>query len=103
MLEREASESALDLVAIPDRGDGVRTGPVAFRQRVEVRCPAPGLATLGVAASNEDPVRPGLEASWFPELGQLAPHLQQGLLRGVLGEVDVAKDPLRHRVQPVAD
>src|SRR6516225_2684488 len=103
MLEREPPEATLDLVAIPDRRDGVRTGPVCLRERVEVRGPSSGLTTFGIAAANDDAVGPGLESSWFPELGQLAPHPQQGLLGGVLGKISVAKDPLRDRVQPVAD
>ena len=61
-----------------------------------------GPAGLGVAGAHEEPVRPGVKARRVAELRKVPPDGQQRLLRRVLGEVDVAQDPVRHRVEPVA-
>ena len=34
------------------------------------------------------------------EVGKISPDGQQRLLRGILGEFDVAQDPVRHPVEP---
>ena len=62
-----------------------------------------GPACLGVAGAHEEPVRPGVKARRVAELRKVPPDGEQRLLRRVLGEVDVAQDPVRHRVEPVAD
>ena len=62
----------------------------------------PGPAGLGVAGAHEEPVRPGVKARRVAELGKVPPDGEQRLLRRVLGEVDVAQDPVRHRVEAVA-
>ena len=72
------------------------------RQEVEVRRPVAGPASLGVAGAHEEPVRPGVEARRVAELRKVPPDGEQRLLRRVLGEVDVAQDPVRHRVESVA-
>jgi len=36
------------------------------------------------------------------QLGKVAPDVQQRLPRGVLGEFDVAQDPVRDRMKPIA-
>ncbi len=63
----------------------------------------PRPATLGVAGAHEEPVRPGLEAGRVAELRKVLPDGQQRLLRRILGEIDVAQDPVRHRVEPATD
>ena len=69
---------------------------------MHVRHPVPGPATLGVAGAHEEPVRPGVKARRVAELGQVPPDREQRLLRRVLGEIGVAQDPVRHRMEPVA-
>jgi hypothetical protein len=61
-----------------------------------------GPATFGVAGAHEEPVRPGIEATRIAKLRKVPPDGEQRLLRRVLGNVDVAQDPERHRVESVA-
>jgi hypothetical protein len=69
-------------------------------KHMEVRCPAAVSLALGVAGAHEEPVRPGLKAGRVAQLRKISPDRQQRLLRRVLGEADVAQDPVRDRVQP---
>ena len=57
-------------------------------------------ARFGVAGAHQQLVRPRLEAGWVSELRQAPPDPQQGLLRGVLGQLAVAEDALRNGLQP---
>ena len=102
MVDGQAPEAALELVAIDDRARVVRRRRLIGRQETEVGRPAAGPAGLGVAGAHEEPVRPGVKARRVAELGKVPPDGQQRLLRRILGEVDVAQDPVRHRVEPVA-
>jgi len=58
---------------------------------------------FGVAGIHEEPMGPGLEPIGIPEAREMAPRVEQRLLRGILGEVRVTQDPARHRVQGVTD
>ena len=102
MVDGESPEAALELVAIDDRAQALRHRRLVGRQEAEVRRPAAGPASLGVAGAHEEPVRPGVEARRVAELRKVPPDGQQRLLRRVLGEVGVAQDPVRHRVESVA-
>ena len=51
---------------------------------------------LGVAGVDEQAIRPGIEPLRVTESRQLLPDPNEGLLRGVLGEVSVAQDPVGH-------
>ena len=57
---------------------------------------------LGEAGSHHQAVEPGVEAVRVAEAGQVTPGDHQRVLHGILGPVDVAEDPLRDRVEPVA-
>ena len=46
---------------------------------------------------------PGLEALGIPQVRQPAPGQDEGVLQRVLGEPRVAQDPVRDRVERVAD
>ena len=46
-------------------------------------------------------MQPGVEPVRIAEPPQLAPGDHQCLLRGVLGPINVSKDPLRDREEPV--
>ena len=102
MVDGEPPEAALELVAIDDRAQAIRHRRLVGRQEAEVRRPAARPASLGVAGAHEEPVRPGVEASRVAELRKVPPDGEQRLLRRVLGEVDVAQDPVRDRVESVA-
>ena len=72
------------------------------RKETDVRRPAAGPASLGVAGAHEEPVRPGVKARRVAELRKVSPDGQQRLLARILGKVGVAQDPERHRVESVA-
>jgi hypothetical protein len=50
----------------------------------------------------EEPIRPGVEARRVAKLREITPDGEQRLLRRVLGELDVAQNPVRHRMEPIA-
>ena len=45
-------------------------------------------------------MEPGVEAIDIPERRQLAPGEHEGLLDGILGEPEIAQDPIRDREEP---
>src|SRR5947199_6451444 len=61
------------------------------------------LLALGVAGAHEKPIRPGVKARRVAQLRKVLPDVQQRLLRRVLGEVGVAQNPVRHRMEPATD
>ena len=103
MVDRQAAEAALELVAIDDRAQVVVRDGLVHRQQPEVRRPAALFPALGVAGAHEEPVRPGLEAGRVAELREVLPDGEQRLLRRVLGEIEVAQDPARHGKEPIGD
>ena len=102
MVDGEAPEAALELVAIDDRAQAFRHLRLVCREEADVRRPASRPASLGVAGAHEEPVRPGVKARRVAELRKVSPDAEQRLLRRILGEVGVAQDPVRHRVESVA-
>ena len=58
-------------------------------------------ARLGIAGVHQEPEDPCFEPVRIPQLGQVSPRLEQGALRGVLGQVRVAQDPARDRMEAV--
>ena len=102
MVDGKSPEAALELVAIDDRAQALARRRLVGRQEAEVRRPVAGPAGLGVAGAHEEPVRPGVKARRVAELGKVPPDREQRLLRRVLGEIGVAQDPVRHRVESVA-
>ena len=103
VFDGEPPEAALELVAIDDRAQAIRRHRLIGREEAHVRGPATGSAALGVAGAHEEPIRPGVKARRVAELRKVSPDVEQRLLRGVLGEVGVAQDPVRHRMEPIAD
>ena len=103
VLHGKSSEGALELVPIVDVAQRVgRVRWVEHHQARSSRTPGSSPLSLAVALPDEDPVRPGLEAGRVAELRKVAPDAQQRLLRRILGEVDVAQDPVRDGEEPVA-
>jgi len=100
MFDGQALEPALKLVAIDDRAQALRSNRFVNRQEAKVGWPVPLPATFGVAGAHEEPVRPGVKTRRIAKLGEVSPDGQQRLLRRVLGEMDVAQDPVSHRVKP---
>ena len=102
MVNRESPEAALELVAIDDRAQAIRSHRLVSRQEMEVGRRATYPASLCVAGAHQKPVRPGVKARRVTELWEVPPDGQQRLLRCVLGEIGVPQDPVRHRMESVA-
>jgi hypothetical protein len=102
MIDGKPPEAALELVAIDDRARAVRLHRLIPGKQAHIRRQLAGPASLGVAGAHEESVRPGVEARRVAELRKVLPDGEQRLLRRVLGEVDVAQDPVRHRMETVA-
>ena len=103
MVDGQAAEAALELVAVGDRAHTVSPCRLVSWQEVEIGRPAPLLPALGIAGAHEEPIRPGVKARRVAELREVLPDAQQRLLRRILGEVDVAQDPARHGKEPIGD
>ena len=103
MVDGQAPEPSLELVPIVDRAQSLARHRLVGVDQVEVRRPAALPPALGVAGAHDEPVRPGLEAGRVAELRKVSPDGEQRLLRRVLGEIDVAQDPVRDGVQPATD
>ena len=100
LLDPESPEAALQLVAVEHAGQLIVAGPVAQGHLADLhRMPAAGLASLAVAAPDEHPMEPGVEAVGIAQRGQVAPRGDERLLRGVGGTIRVAQDQLRQPVQ----
>jgi hypothetical protein len=59
-------------------------------------------ASLPVAGMHEQSSQPGVEAIDVPERRQFTPGEHEGLLDGILGEPEIAQDPIRDREEPIA-
>ena len=103
VFDGEAPEAALELVAINDRAQALRFLRLIDWQEADVRCPAVRSASFGVAGAHEEPIRPGVKARRVAKLRKVSPDGQQRLLRRIFGKVGVTQDPVRYRVEAVAD
>lgn len=65
--------------------------------------PAPRVPDLRIAGADKEPVEPGLQTAVVSKGGQLSPRDQEGLLDRVLRSADVAQDPIRDGVKPIAE
>ena len=101
LLGRESREPALQLIPIVDRWIRVGVGG-AIGQRSRRSLPA-ATAMLGVRGVHEQPVRPGVEPIRVAERRQMAPDVDQRLLRRVLGARPVPQDAVGDRVEPIHD
>ena len=103
LVDRQAPEGALQLVAVGDDGRFVRGGRPVNGQDSDVGRPLTSPLRFVVAGMDEDPVEPGLEAVRFTQVRKPAPGEDQGVLQRVLGETRVAQDPMSDGVERVAD
>lgn len=101
MLDAEASEAALQHVAIGEADRGVVTCGAVERQHVDLVGAAAGTAALVVTGVDEQPPEPRLEAVGVAQLGQLPPRADEALLDRVVGAVHVTQDAVRQGVEPV--
>jgi hypothetical protein len=104
LFARQAAERPLDLVRssnadlrVVGAGPGVEIG-----DDVKAGLPAPGVANLAVAGVDEKLEEPRFESAFVSQLGQFAPRDQERLLNRILCSATVAQDPVRDRVEPIA-
>jgi len=95
LLHGEATDPAVELVSIDDRMDVVRGEARLGREGADVRRVATGLPSLLVARACQGAMEPRLESIWFTERSKVAPRADVRGLDSILGEIDVAQDPIR--------
>ena len=97
MLEREPAERALELVSVEQRAGLVHDPGVTSTEDPDGRSPSARLPSFVVAGTDEQPIRPGLEALRITQLGQSLPDVQERLLGRILGLVDITQDRMGDR------
>ena len=103
LFRRQSPEPAVELVVIVDGQVPIAGSRFVRLEQDDVRREAPATSGLGVAGVDEDPMEPRLEPIGVAQGRELPPHLDEGHLDRVFGEVDVAQDPVRDEDAAVAD
>jgi len=103
LLGRQTPEAALQLVAVADTEIAVfGHGDVKWK-RLDVHGDASALpGRLVDTGAHDDAMQPGVEAVGVSETGQVTPGDDQRFLHSILSSLDIAEDPLRDRVEPIA-
>jgi hypothetical protein len=97
---RQPSEPAIELVAVGDGQEGVGSGRPVGRQRPKIH-DATSLARRLADADMDDELRqPGVEAIRIAEAPQVTPGDHQRILKGILGSIDISRDPVGDREEP---
>ena len=91
MVHRKLAEAALQLITIKDGPEVIGSAWFPAGVGFDRRHPARGVSVFGVARSQEQPVRPGIETIRVTQPGQIAPDIEQGTLHSVLGQLAVPK------------
>jgi hypothetical protein len=102
LLGRKSPETPLELIPIVHGQDLVGGIGVLALHGEDARQRTSSPLRLDIAAADENPMQPRLEARRISQAGELTPGLDEGRLDRVLGEAGVAKDPKRDRHAPVA-
>src|SRR6266545_2727075 len=68
---------------------------------MDVAAEAPFAPALSIAGAHEQAVRPRLPAVRVAQTGQIAPRLQECLLRRVTSDLGIARDAVCHPVEAV--
>jgi hypothetical protein len=98
---REPPEPAFELVPVGDREQVIGRGRSVDRQHSQVRGSAPLARRLVDAFTDDDTVDPRVEPVRIAEASQVTPGDHQRLLKGILGSVDIAQDPVRQHEESV--
>ena len=93
------SEAPFELVTVEDRAVLVRGARGSEGLRREVRDPGPLALRLVIADPNEQAVRPALEPRWVTQATDVPPDIEDGPLRGILGQVAITQDAVGHAIQ----
>jgi hypothetical protein len=97
----QALEASLQLIAIGDRYGWIGNGVAVNGQESNEDTQPLHVATLAVARTNNQPIRPRLPPIRVAKHRQIAPRLQERLLRGIPRGVWIAKDSKGNAVQPI--
>ena len=84
-----------------DAEDVIGCGRPVDRQDPKVRRPVPLAHGLGDTDIDQETLQPRVETVRIAEAPQVTPGDHQRVLEGILGPIDIAKDPLRDREEPV--
>src|SRR5439155_10870578 len=90
-----------ELIPVGNRQEVVGRRRDVDRQGAEIRDPAAIARRFGKTGADDEAVEPRVESVRIAEPGQVTPGDHQRFLQGILGPIDVAKDPLRERVEAV--
>ena len=97
----EPSESTIQLVTIGNGEKVVRRPRRVDREHANVGESASLTAGVGDADIRKDPMDPGVESVRIAEVRQVPPGDHQRVLQGILGPIDIPKDPVRDRIEAI--
>lgn len=92
MVERHLPEGTLQLVPFDHRPELIGTVSDVLREDADLtdgRLLPPG---LGIAGMHKQPVAPAIELGRIPQAADVAPDVEECLLRGIFGQVSVSQD-----------
>jgi hypothetical protein len=101
LVGRKTPEAAIEAIPIGDRGHRVRWSGDLDREHPDLGGPAPASIGLDVARPHEDAGQPRLEPIGVTQGWEVAPSVDESHLHGVLGVVEIAKDPVRNREKAI--
>jgi hypothetical protein len=96
----EVADATLDEVPVGGGRLGVRHREGMDLGKLDLDASVLGYPELIAAGVEKDPVKPGIEAIWIAQRGQVAPASDERLLDGVLSAVRVPEDEPSRSVQP---
>jgi len=99
MVGRKVLETPAQLVTVDDDAEDVAGTWLGRCRNLAVGHPSRHALGFGVADSKEQSVGPALELARVAQAADVSPDIEEGLLRGVLGDVRVSQDALGHTEQ----
>jgi hypothetical protein len=102
LLRWQSTEAPLELVPVGDVQEVVARIRDVHRQDAKIRRETALARRLGETRSDDEAMEPGVEPVRIAESRQITPGDHQRVLQGILGPIDVTKDPLSERVEAVA-
>ena len=103
LVEGELAESLLQLVSVGDRLDVVHATRDVGVKHTNGRCPSSVSRCIRVTGVNKNPEGPSLKLVGVPQVRELPPDRQQGVLQHVLGERGISEDPPGDAQERVTD
>ena len=102
LIGREPTEPAFEQVPVGHGQQIVGCGRSFDRQHAQIGRSATLARRLADADIDDEPLKPRVETVRIAETPQVTPGDHQRVLEGILGPIDIAKDPLSEPEQPVA-